>query len=58
MKSLGEIYRDSFENKNKWYHYVYFYVAFVVIFILLAPIGIWRRLFEKRNTIVGCKNDK
>ena len=49
MKSLGDIYCDSFDRKNKWYHTVWFYIAFVGIFIALTPGALWRMITGRKT---------
>jgi hypothetical protein len=49
MKFLGDIYSDSFDNKNQWYHIIWFYIAFIGIFIYLTPWAIWRKMTGRKT---------
>ncbi len=47
MKSLGDIYCDSFEKKNKWYEIVWFYIAMFSICCWHLPGAGYRYLTNK-----------
>jgi len=49
MKSLGDIYRDSFDHKNQWYHTAWFYIAFIGVFIALTPGVLWRLITGRKT---------
>jgi hypothetical protein len=47
MKTLGQIYSATEFGTAKWYEVVWFYIAMIVIFICLFPVGVVRRMREK-----------